>query len=277
MKTKNYLKAVLIILLFTVITSQAKSQIVYTDIDPDTTIYVPNVPYNVDSSNRYVFDLNNDAINDFHFLARNYYDDSQIPQYGVSLLLGTLANGKISGGCATGGYREDIPFNDTINKNLNWYLYKHILFSVWNIGYSCDLPLGDAYFGLKLIKDTDTLYGWVRCSATNNSITIKDYAYNATPNAIILAGQTTSGINSFTINNLNIYESNNGLIVNIYSITNPQGYIRIFNTNGLLIKSDSITGNNNTISLAGIASGIYLIQIEILNNMVNKIMFLHLN
>ena len=264
--------------MFLAATMHAKSQIIYTDIDPDTTIFVPNVPYNVDSSNYLTLDINSDLVDDFRFTARNFYDNWGSSQFGIGLSFWKLSNGSVSGGCSVGGYREDIFLHDTIDKRLNWHTFNYILFTVSNVGFNCELPVGDAYFGLLFIDDLDTLYGWVRCSATNNSITIKDYAYNTIPQMPILAGQTYMGIDSLTLyNTINIFESNNTLNVNLSGITQPQGYIRIFNNSGVLTKSSLLNGTSNTISLTGITTGIYVVRVETQLGIINKQIYLQSN
>jgi len=59
--------------------------------------------------------------------------------------------------------------------------------------------------GLRIFKDGNYYYGWARLSVLGSErMIIKDYAYNSTPNAPILAGQEF--LNSCTDN----YEPNNG-------------------------------------------------------------------
>ncbi|MBL0104700.1 MAG: T9SS type A sorting domain-containing protein [Bacteroidetes bacterium] len=55
----------------------------------------------------------------------------------------------------------------------------------------------DKYLALKLIVGTDTYYGWARMDLlpSSTSFTIKDYAYESTPNVCIQAGQTGLGVN----------------------------------------------------------------------------------
>src|SRR4029079_6070694 len=49
----------------------------------------------------------------------------------------------------------------------------------------------DHYLGLRFSDGTDTFYGWIRCDVANHaeSLTVKDYAYNANPNEGLFAGQ----------------------------------------------------------------------------------------
>ena len=253
---------------------QAMTQIVYTDIDPDTTIYVPNVPYNVDASKSYIFDLNNDTIGDFRFIARNY---SYSGSYGIILSLMKCNSNLVSGGCADGGIREDIYLYDTISNKLYWNTDKHIRFAVNSLFY-CDLPVGDIYFGLMLLNGIDTLYGWVRCSATNNSITIKDYAYSTISDMPILAGQITSGTESLSPSDIiSIHENNGFLTVDFSGKIDPNGHINIYNYLGVLVKTERINGLSNLVSLRGLTSGIYIVHVETEDRTVNKKIYIQSN
>lgn len=276
METKNARKILLIMLLFILASMQAKTQIVYTDINPDTTIFVPNVPYNVDSSNSFIFDLNIDGINDFGFVAKNYFIQYGQP-YGQLLDIGSLWSiCRVAGGCSDGGIRNDIFFNDSINAEDIWDINQHIRLALSTLGWGCDIPIGDTYFGLKLKVNSDSLYGWVRCSATYNSITIKDYAYNTTPDMYILAGQTS--LNTLnTDNNINIFENNNNLNINLTGFAQPEGTIKMYNNLGILIKSVLINGSHNTISLSGMAAGIYVVQVQTPLGITNNQIFLQGN
>jgi len=277
MKTKTTLKIFIAALLISLFAAKTNAQIVYVDIDPDTTIYVPdvsNLPWHPDTSNRFRFDLNDDSIIDYNFHARRYSSGSS---KGVILSLVCFNNNLVAGGCAAGGNREDIFLNDTISNLLNWDFAKYIYFNVTNFFY-CELPLDDIFFGLMLFVGTDTLYGWARCTATTNSITIKDYAYNTIPNMYILAGQTELGIGNFgQSSNINIFENSGLLYVNITQPAQAQGYIRIYSQQGALIKAVSINGQQNTIPLAGLAQGIYIVQVVTQAEILNKQFFLHGN
>jgi len=274
MKTKTTFKFFIAALLISLSAAKTKAQIVYVDINPDSTIYVPNVPYYVDASNSFEFNLNNDSIGDFRFDARHY---SQQTSYGVILSLLKHNSNLVSGGCTNGGSREDIFFNDTISEKLNWGSSKHIRFDVNGLWY-CGLPIGDIYFGLMLLNANDTLYGWVRCSATDYSITIKDYSYNTIPNSYILAGQTILGTDTLTLyNDINVYESNGVLNINLSNTIQAQGVIRLYNNAGVLIESIVINGTYNSMALTGIISGIYVVQVELPTGTVNKQIYLQGN
>jgi hypothetical protein len=191
------IKSLIIIILMIILYKPIEAQIVYTDIS-DTTIFIPNVE-NVDTTNRYEFDLNNDGTNDFRFLATNIYFNNKSLITGKALDISYIFNNnKVAGGCQ--GYTiYTINAGDTISNILSWDIVQYIKFTQTLVPWECTVPIGDVFFGLKLLVNTDTLYGWVRCCANDTSITIKDYAYNSSPNTYILAGQTIDGIKELHI------------------------------------------------------------------------------
>jgi len=279
MKTKTTIKILTAALVIWLSAVKTNAQIVYTDIDLDTTIYEPNVQY-IDSLTYYSIDLNFDSINDFVFVARHYKNQNQEgTELSYNVFFNSCVNCKVTGGCTEFGVRNDIYFNDTIYQNLIWDVKMNILFDVFGLGAMyCELPIGDIYIGMKFIKNTNTYFGWVRCSATDTSITIKDYAYNSTPDEYILVGQTVTGNDTLTLkNNINIYESSNTLNIDFSNALLAQGTIKLYNTFGVLLKTVTVNGLNNSLSLTGITQGIYIIRVETPNAILNKQIYLQGN
>jgi hypothetical protein len=278
MKTKTNL---MIICLLTILMGSASikttAQIVYTDI-PDTTVYIPNTE-NIDTTNCLYFDLNNDGTEDFRFLATNIYFNNKSLITGKALDISHLINdnNKIAGGCF-GYITYTINTGDTINNKLSWDIVQYLKFKQTLVPWECTVPVGDIFFGLKLVVSTDTLYGWVRCSATDSSITIKDYAYNSNLNSYILAGQTIVGVDIDSLNGLiNIFATNGILTVDFNGYQPAQGNIIILNIAGQVIKTSPINGAHNLISLNAMSSGIYIVRIETPEIVINKKMYLQTN
>jgi len=274
MKTKTILKILIMLLFVIAATMQVKTQIVYVDINPDTTIFIPN---EIDSTNSFYLDVNNNSVIDFGFHLSKYKSNEQ-----VSTAMSVYAYNYFSGGknkvtmrCEGGTYYPILNFNDTIFRSNYWAGRTNISLFDNMFPFSCNPPIDEFYLGLKFLNNTDTLHGWVRILATNSSITLKDYAYNTIPNMPILAGQTELGIGNFApSSNINIFENNGFLYINITQPAQAQGYIRIYSQQGALVKADSINGQQNTIPLAGLAQGIYIVQVATQSEIVNKQIFL---
>ena len=82
-------------------------------------------------------------------------------------------------------------FNLRGYRNGESYQTGGILGDCWAGDQSCSPTWKDKYLGLRFIIKGQTHYGWARLDVLSLSHwVIKDYAYNATPNKPILAGQT---------------------------------------------------------------------------------------
>ncbi len=130
MKTKTTLKFFIVAMLLSLHVTKTDAQIVYTDIDPDTTIYLPKVPWNYDSAHHYHLDLNGNDTIDFNITIRHYYYYSLGHNYGERLYIVQETDGLVYGACAPGGVREDISTNDTINSDLSWYSIKYLFYEI---------------------------------------------------------------------------------------------------------------------------------------------------
>ena len=164
------------------------SFIVYTDIDPDFKSENLNDSYNLD--------LNNDQIIDFTVSSDSYESWDW---------LGIASNPNVENGIisTTPWYSHPVPLN--IGKeifNLRGYSNGES-FQTWGVFTVGDCFGGeqgciydwknkvDMYLGLRFNLKGRIHYGWARLDvASVTQWVIKDYAYNATPNMPILAGQT---------------------------------------------------------------------------------------
>lgn len=169
----NYLKKSLFYCLFYFIASskQISAQVIYTDI-PDAT---PNATYPLD--------LNNDSIDDF------------IIQMGATdkIVCFPQNDNAYAGEFIGANY---FPWALTSNTNIcdtltSWYGSNNPGFLAFSSSIGNWIGQTDKYLALKLNVGTNTYYGWVRLDvvATASSFTVKDYAFESTPNACILTGQ----------------------------------------------------------------------------------------
>lgn len=175
----------------------ANAQIIYTDVNPDTSIICTGYP----CSKSYNLDLNNDGTVDFT-LSTNYsrcaHFQGMINRRSVNI---TSQSGNLAAA-------NMLSANSTIGSNLSFSTNTIPLRSIvsGSPAPGCPGTVGssgswtettDHYLGLQFSVGTNTYYGWVRLIvvvasnlATPVSCTVKDYAYNSIPNQPILAGQT---------------------------------------------------------------------------------------
>jgi hypothetical protein len=252
MKTKITFpkKVALLFCLLTIfnVNSKLYSQIIYTDIIPDAT---PNASY--------YLDLNNDAIVDFLI----YYGGGA----GIAGVMCAPYNDNAYAGEFIGA--AYFPWAFSASKSIcdtlvTWFDSSKpgTLAMGTNIGYWPGAS--NKYLALKLIVGTNTYYGWARLDllATSSSFTIKDYAYQSTPNACIQTGQSISGINeSIDMQTFSIFPnpfSSSTTIKTIGKLKNAS--LTICNSYGQTIKElKNISGNTLTLTRDNLPSGLYFI------------------
>lgn len=175
--------------------ASANAQIIYTDVNPDSTITC----LGVSCIKSYNIDLNNDGISDYSISSiRN----GNICQHGGAVYRSQVsvsafnANAVVAVTSTT--YPLAMSFNNVISSGLSLSTSGFVFSKYWGNCGTGALNLWpnsvDCYLGLKLIVGTNTYYGWARMQVVFGSqptFTIKDYAYNSIPNQPILAGETS--------------------------------------------------------------------------------------
>ena len=114
-------------------------------------------------------------------------------------------------------------------------------------------------------------------SANADSITIKDFAYQATPNTSILAGDTGTavGLGQQNLKNKFNYFAVNGSI-KINSELPSNSTLSIFDLSGKLLQSEMI-GTQKEISIQGKLQGIYIVEIRNSTGVTRKKLWLETN
>lgn len=244
----------LLILLF--FNSKLNSQIIYTDI-PDAT---PNATYPLD--------LNNDAIVDF------------IIQCGgssgtIGVICSPQNNNAYSGDFVSGTYLPwALSTSNPICASLaTWYDSSNpgTMGMGASIGYWPSAT--NKYLALKLIVGTNTYYGWARLDllSISASFTIKDYAYESTPNACIQAGQNSVGINEIKTNPIfSIFPNPFISSTTVQTIGNfKNATLAIYNSYGQDLKQVKITsGQTIYLSRDNLPSGLYFISLTEENKII---------
>ncbi len=226
--------------------SKLYSQIVYTDI-PDAT---PNATCPID--------LNNDAVVDFSI---NFDFPIRVKCYP--------ANNNAYLGDFVGG--THLPWalsstNPICASSATWYDSNNPGTMAWGTTTGYWLSATDKYLALKLIVGANTYYGWARFDFVpgSGSFTLKDYAYNSTPNACIQAGQTALSINENTLNTISsIFPNPFTSSTTIQTTENlKNASLAIYNSLGQAVKQlDNISGQTVSISRDNLPSGLYFIKL----------------
>jgi hypothetical protein len=229
------------------------SQIIYTDITDAT----PNATYPLD--------LNNDTVVDFLI----QFD------LGDKVMCKPQNNNAYSGNLSGGVHLPwALSASDNICDTLaTWYDSNNPGTMAWGTSIGNWAGVTDKYLALKLIVGTNTFYGWARLDlpATSTSFTIKDYAFESTPNACIQAGQTILGIN----------ENSNKYIFSIFpnpftssTTLKTIGYLKnatltIYNSYGQTLKQlNNISGQTVSFSRDNLPVGLYFIRLTEENKII---------
>jgi hypothetical protein len=123
----------------------------------------------------------------------------------------------------------------------------------------------DRYLALKLIVGANTYFGWVRIDVvpTSTSFTVKDYAYNSTPNACIQAGQTTLGLEESNDPALTVFPNPFSSSTTIQTKGNlNDATLIVSNAYGQAVKCfEHLSGQSVSISRNDIPSGLYFFRL----------------
>jgi Secretion system C-terminal sorting domain len=241
------------LLIFFIFNNRLYSQIIYTDI-PDAT---PNATY--------ALDLNNDAIVDFEI----QFD------MGDKVMCKPQNNNAYSGDFVVGVH---LPWAVSQSNNIcaslaTWYDFSNPGTMAWGTSVGHWVGETNKYLALKLIVGTNTYYGWARLDflPTSTSFTIKDYAYESTPNACIQSGQTILGINENTAKHIfSIFPNPFISSTTIQTIGNlKNATLTICNAYGQMVKQvKNISGQTVSLSRDNFPSGLYFIRLTEENKII---------
>lgn len=139
----------------------------------------------------------------------------------------------------------------------------------------------DKYLALQLIVGTNTYYGWVRLDvyATSSSFTVKDYAYESTPNACIVTGEIPLGITeNATENYLSIAPNPFHDVTSIQTSGDfSSGVLSIYDVFGKTFINQVVSSNETiTLSREQLKSGFYYVSLTAKNNVIaiEKLVFI---
>ena len=175
----------------------ANSQVVYTDINPDITKTL--------NGDFYDLDLNNDATADFNiYMDKSSFTSSYFSSNSFGVYIDRYGSNSMLS--STSYYARALNTGDIVGPTQTIWTSTYLTMVrarfYSSYGFSSYSTAGlwgnvtDKYLGLKLVVSGQTHYGWARLdvNTTNGSFTIKDYAYDATPNQPILAGAVPADV-----------------------------------------------------------------------------------
>ncbi len=260
----------------------ANAQVVYTDVNPD---YLLSGNMNI-----YSLDLNNDTYTDFLLMtvdtvinSVSTYSSNTI-SYNINAKVATInpaasSNGWI--GLGTSSYPSPLSQGANIGSSGNFFssgssfgipvagiVHRSAVYNGIQV-YNSSSDIGEfqidqeGILGLRFKINTNIHYGWARVEfTTNGQLSIKDYAYEATPYTEITAGDNGNGLvgvqeNEYAIQIINF---NNNIKVELLG-EHKNANLKITNLSGQVIFSKVMNSSKEIISMDDYAAGIYLATI----------------
>lgn len=247
----------------------ADAQIVYTDVTPDVTLSVIN-----DSLNSYDVDFDNAGTPDMAIATYGYLYNYGGTDYQLNYVFSFVAPNATAALVAametagTSSYpaTTSLASGTAIGSSATWldttaaggtffftsaYGFTQTLLGTANTGT-------DTYIGARFLIGANTHYGWVRINvaADASSVVIKDYAYNATANGPINAGQTV-GVAEIAATSWNAYSNGSSIIVK----ADFDGNVEVIDMTGNLITSGVIANGELTMNVSNASAGMYLVRV----------------
>jgi hypothetical protein len=132
---------------------------------------------------------------------------------------------------------------------------------------------GDKYMGVMFDIDGELHYGWARLDVTLApvTVTVKDYAYEDVAEAGIEAGATTGGavgIVALNENQIAAYSYGSTINVIVKDVNAGVNTVNVFDIDGRVVYTASVSGNNMSINLDNVATGLYTVQLTGAENAV---------
>ncbi|MBT0606648.1 T9SS type A sorting domain-containing protein [Aequorivita echinoideorum] len=238
--------------------ADASGQIVYTDLDPDQVLNVGDA-FIVDMTGMGTtgFEVNNPAglangnaaiVTPSSGNPGGAFVGSTVTPYNYPALLaeGNLINA--SAGFTMDGQRGDLNYYGCAYSNSQW----------------CD-TVTDGYLGVKFTFNGNTHYGWIRMDTDvsgSNLITVKDFAYESTPNTAIAAGDmgVIAGVSDNNFQGFKHFVANNQLNL---SANTAMEKVALHNLLGQEVISQKLSSTSEVINLSSLQAGVYLATITI--------------
>lgn len=258
----------------------ANAQIVYTDVNPDESYD------DIQDANGFdaiaILDLNNDATIDFLVAGRDTTISGSRIRFTLVAPYGT--GNAVAGETPTSfDYALALDAGNMIDNTLNWIAATNTM--AYNVASANPYQenwngVSDKYLGLQFLVGANTHYGWARLDVQSigDVFTLKDYAYNSTANAGIVAGDNgmNSGLVDATMEQLVhfINQSNNTVLVKVNGEL-TDGVVSVVAASGQVIATGNVENGTYVVDMNGLTAGIYMINVNFAEGSMTKKMMVH--
>lgn len=229
--------------------ADATGQVVYTDIDPDFVGGLGDI---------LLIDFDNNAVDDLTILQSNN-GNYELVQANTSNSNGVVAN---SNGYL---YADNLAYGTSIDGFLTFYSGGASFCA--GVGYagSAFCGVGEGYLGVQFHIGGNLHFGWVRVDILDSSnFIVLDYAYEATPDTTILAGDNALSVEDFDPSNFKYFVDVNSQL-NIKASV-PMTNVAIHNVLGQQVVSQKLASTNEVVDLASFTTGVYFATVTIDGN-----------
>jgi hypothetical protein len=226
--------------------ADATGQVVFTDVDPD---FVGGL------GDSFAIDFNDDGTDDIQVLQSNNGN------YELVQALPTAGNGVIA--ASNGGYlyASNLAEGAVIDASGAFGSFGSFCAGGGYTG-SQFCGAGEGFIGVQFDVAGATHYGWVKASAADSSnFTVTGYAFEATPDTAIEAGdQGSLGLADQAFNNFEFFTSNDVLTMKAASAMES---IVVYNLNGQVVLNRALSSTTESIDLSSQATGVYIAKVSI--------------
>ncbi len=229
--------------------ANASGQIIFTDLDPDQEIGP--------ASESFMIDVNDDGTNDFDFQIFNSagtvmfalntngfvgFTGPSAYYYPSNLAEGTIIDETSP---ALTSVRGDFNFNSCNYPSSQW----------------CDG--NDGYVGLILDVAGETHYGWALVNVTTpgNVATIREFAYESTPDTAIAAGDDALSLEDNSIDGFTSFVDANSILQLNAGV--PFNNISIYNISGQEVLSRVLTNTSESVDINALSTGAYIARVGV--------------
>jgi hypothetical protein len=272
-------------LVISAIALDSSAQIIYTDI-PDTTLVNDNEFFDID--------FNNDGSPEFNLTLNTFFSSRGVGSLFFNGQINILGINPRNGNVVidSNSYPAGFNFNDLISLGSNSFssgnravVFHTFISSNYNSGlYQNSKSNGnflgvEKYLGVRFTIGSNQHYGWIRLDVSTrvDSVTIKDFAYDSTANAPILAGDRGAlvGLRTNSFQKTDFYSSHNQLNFRGQIPANTQ--LSIIDLKGQKVKEAFLTENQRKQELSSFSNGIYVVEIRNGKSVLRKKMWLEAN
>jgi hypothetical protein len=238
------------------------AQIIYTDVSPDSIIM---------NEGSYNLDLNNDGVFDA-FIELVKWKSGYIPS--APQIYAGNSNSFFSipvtpfytGSTSFNNYVRRFDAGELVDSLLtfeNAYSQRFVKCYQGNV-YGEWSNVSDGFMAIRFTTEGSVHFGWLRLgfSECGSIVTVKDYAYQATPGKGIKTGESIDAVNEVSIfNNISVQSSDDQLKIVTTGIKLPATF-KIFNSDGQVMIKAEIKNEISFIPISRFPSGLYIVSIE---------------